>query len=238
MHTAGVHTIYTRRLHTDEWAAQTALRLVTPVVTLTAGSVTQLVLAQTYVLTTEPTAGYRNFEHHWLRISYTPDGGAETDIWYGLIGDQVLDEAAGEVRFTADSIELLLWRVQFCEAYAQPAKTDADASPISLRPFNESLDADRRLGVMSANRYHFTRDGTFMSKAAGAGDDVAYVFGTGAIWNAWRCLESLIKSHCPPGGSRHCPIGFVPVPTAAAQTALEAVTERWNVEGVRALDLL
>ncbi|HUX00307.1 MAG TPA: hypothetical protein VMY35_04940, partial [Phycisphaerae bacterium] len=64
------------------------------------------------------------------------------------------------------------------------------------------------------------------------------VFGTEALWDAWRCIETLIKSHCPPGGSRHCPIGFVPVPTAAAQTALEAVTERWNVEGARALDIL
>ncbi len=238
MHTVGVHKVYTRRLSTDSWAEQSGLRLISPVVERTAGAVTHLLLAQTYVPTTESSAGYHNLEHHWLRVTYTPYGGAETDIWYGTLGDQTLDEAAGEVRWVADSIEKQLSKVMISEAYAHRPGSEDIADPISVRPFNEDLDADRRLGIMSSARYHFTRDSTFLDLAAGDGDDVAYVFGTNGLWNAWRMLEALIKWHCPPGGGRHCPIGFVPVPTAAAQTALEASSERLNVFGARMTDVL
>ncbi|MFO8007277.1 MAG: hypothetical protein R6V05_06020 [Candidatus Brocadiia bacterium] len=229
-HWRGSYAIYTRATTADAWAEDTALRLPEPgVVERQAEQPSTLPILQTYHPGTED-GSYRNLTHYWVLIRHVQyDTGTESDLWYGWLEDQTLVEAQGVVRWTAVSVEDLLSKVTCADSWAEPTGNDGVCTPITLRAANEDLDTARQRGLRGATEYHLTRDGTYCT--AGSGDDAAYVFGTSAAWNAYEWLRHLVHGHCPPGGSRHCPVGIVVTPTPAAQTALEAVQETWDVLG-------
>lgn len=240
MHQTGRYKLYTRQKPGDSWTERPQLRMAadTPVITRAAGQPTVVRLAQTYGPGSE-AAPYVNWTNHWLRITFTPSGGAESDIFYGHLSDQTLHEARREVTWGAPSIEAQLRNVILSEGYAQAVAAAGDCEEITLRPFNQNLDPETPIGWRGSTEYHFTRDSTFKTKATGGSTlDRAHVYGLTSPWDAWQTIRTLLRTHCPIGGGRHCAIGFEPVATTAAQTALEAVIERWDFLGVDAWTML
>jgi hypothetical protein len=242
-HSAGIHTIYTRPNVADDWVAQPTLRLTSPVVERRCAAVTRVQIEQTNITTTE-TVTPENYAHNWLRISYTPNGGTETDIFYGFLQDMTIHEDTGLRTWPGLSIEALLQRVKCVDALAHRVNPD-DAELITLPVFNE--DFDRGLGLMDdADYYHTARDATFKTAATspdpGVWDhDATLAFaepGTVATWHARAVLDALARWHCPPSGSDFCPISFLPVFTADAADQLELIQERWDFFGRSLFDVL
>jgi hypothetical protein len=242
-HSAGVHTIYTRPTVADEWIAQPTLRLTRPVVGRQCAAVTRVQIEQTNVTTTE-TVTPTNFAHHWLRISYTPNAGTETDIFYGFLQDQTIAEDTGVRRWTGLSIEALLQRVKCIEALAHRDRNDA-AELITLPVFN--ADVERGIGLMDATDYfHADRTpATFRTPASTPAatdydhDSVLSFSGSdwGQAWTGLHVLDALFRWHTPPGGSDFCPISFLPVFTVSGWD-IEEIIERWNFAGESLFDVL
>ena len=239
-HTPGYYLIYTRPQVADDWILQPTLRLQggDPVVERKAASVTTVQIEQTNVAGTQAVTP-TNFAHHWLRISYTPDGGAEVDIFYGHFGDQTIDEKAGVRFWPGLSIEAQLERALCFEALAdRPAPADAEL--IDLPTFN--ADVERRQGMLTGTAYHCTRDVTFATpEPTGPGGDAWYGFGEDEFslpWTAWGVIEALVRWHTPPGGYEYCKIGFLPVITDEAINALDEISERWDFFGRSLFDVL
>ncbi|MGD8237844.1 MAG: hypothetical protein PVH68_04790, partial [Armatimonadota bacterium] len=227
----GEWKVYTRASVDASWTERTHLRLPDgAVVERTAGDVSVVPIVQTYA----PGPGwapYVDYTHHWCRITYTPDGGSETDLWYGHLSDQTLDEAAGEIRWTALSIEAEIDRLRFDLGFADPVVA-GNCESLTLPVFNDSLEEDALRGLRGTTEYHFSRDGTYRTPATGGTEyDRSYAFGTGGAWDAWELLRALFAWHAPAGGGRNSRIGFYPVATPAAKSALQDVTERWDTLG-------
>lgn len=240
----GQTKIYVRDLRSDLWAERTDLYLAGPVVR-SAGRVEGLLLRQSYAPGV-PEGRQEDLHKYWLKVTYTPDGGEETWVWFGNIEDSMDDESKLCVFWTAVSIEAQLQRIRLFETYAENVDDDSLCQRISLRTFNEDLDdSDKVCGLRSgdSNRYHFQqeKDVIHTRYTGGATLFVAYVFGTDAVWRNYDILEHLLSVNTPwwkASSWGHdwirtsvCNVPFRLFATTAAEAYLKAAVETWDFTG-------
>ena len=136
VHQAGATKIYTKQQLTDTWAENTLL-FPASVVRRSAGQIESLMVSESYA--GGSPKGRREYLHkHWIKLTYTPDGGAETAFWVGNIEDARDMEEAEAVVWIAVSLEAQLQRIDLIRTYAEAAQGDC-VSVHNLR-FNEYMD--------------------------------------------------------------------------------------------------
>ncbi len=226
---AGTYRIYTRETIDDSWTERTMCYLMDDVHDA-ANYVPTLRIRVPYAASTANTQfWYQDFANHWVRITYEPSGGSETDIWYGSMVASIINEETMEMEWAAAHILSQLVRVDLGSfAYADPQIAgDAMCKNIALQIFN--LDLERNL--KSADEWYLApSESHYMHKKIGADaqDWLVYIFGTDSLWDNYEILRFLLATYVPKGSTEFCEIGFALAPTAAAKTYLQAAKQEWN----------
>ena len=248
VHQAGATKIYTKQQLTDTWAENTLL-FPASVVRRSAGQIESLMVSESYA--GGSPKGRREYLHkHWIKLTYTPDGGAETAFWVGNIEDARDMEEAEAVVWIAVSLEAQLQRIDLIRTYAEAAQ--GNCVEIHAHRFNEYMDrgAPPGWGQKGATLYHFSNNSggspshlRFEPHAGGDDtDDEAYTFGTDSDWSMQDIIEALLAwnapirygsySETPPGGpGEACGVGFKLSASTAAAVYLAAVTESVDLTG-------
>lgn len=179
-----------------------------------------------------PNSGYTwyDLEYWWLRITYEPPGGAESDIWYGQFADRLIKEESRALTWVALDVKQTLDRIDL-GFYAYTVKHDwrDRAQQIWLRPFNEGRRDEESMlrGRRSANRYDLRPNSEDYRKQS-TGEGTAYIYGRDGAWSNLEVAEYLLTASAPKGGSDQCPIGWDLDVGDAARPYLSGAVQEWS----------
>lgn len=208
-YTAYDYKVYTRQLTSDAWTEQTEV-LCARCEVHAGRKMGEAVLERWYGPDDAADRDPLELMDYWVRVAVCLPGGEE-DVFYGVIVEQRLEEAARRQRWVAHDLKELLQRVEIVMLMGEYLQ---GLSAVPVRPcvFNRNIAAPAKaVGLRSTYRYHFANPVRGDRYDTGDESDVAYALGGASSWDAYSILEHLVRVYCPRADvapSRFCPIGF------------------------------